>query len=193
MSPPLRGAVWALTVAIAWPGCRRQVEAAGAATPAATLPPKLIVATSLGSSAVLTMSPGAREWQASCQIHRPCPPLRPLKRCPAPTACAAPVRTVDAVRLEGAGEGVRTTLRGPLWIGGQVTTTLKGCPPGMCCNQVAAGLSLGVVTLDGLGCGGDASQLCCDAPAFGQIVVATGVLQRSGTAWTLFAPELCLE
>jgi hypothetical protein len=42
------------------------------------------------------------------------------------------------------------------------------------------------------GCGGDASRLCCKTPAFGQTVIATGVLAGSkGNGWILRSAEVC--
>jgi hypothetical protein len=41
-------------------------------------------------------------------------------------------------------------------------------------------------------CAGDDSRVCCNAPALGQPVIATGVLERTrrGT-WQLASPEIC--
>jgi hypothetical protein len=44
-------------------------------------------------------------------------------------------------------------------------------------------------------CEGDESRLCCSAPATGQAIVATGILEwevgRGDSGWTLNDPKLC--
>jgi len=40
-------------------------------------------------------------------------------------------------------------------------------------------------------CTGDDSRLCCEAPAFGQTVIATGVLTESAHGWGLDNPIVC--
>ncbi|HEX7506650.1 MAG TPA: hypothetical protein VF550_07745, partial [Polyangia bacterium] len=43
---------------------------------------------------------------------------------------------------------------------------------------------------DGYNCAGDESRLCCDLPAFGQTVVATGTLGRNNE-WYLADLTMC--
>jgi hypothetical protein len=57
------------------------------------------------------------------------------------------------------------------------------------------GLSPHAIVLFNFGCGGDESRLCCNAPVFGQRVVALGVLTRydapKGIHWGLENATLC--
>ena len=49
-----------------------------------------------------------------------------------------------------------------------------------------------VLRLEKLDCAGDDSRLCCDLPALGQPVIATGVLARSRTGdYSLASPTVC--
>jgi hypothetical protein len=96
---------------------------------------------------------------------------------------------------------------------GPASATLMGCSrwgPGdsaldspnaqtVCCNTswaplglISDGLALGLEDMD---CAGDESRLCCSAPATGQAIVATGLLEwengRGDSGWTLRDPKLC--
>jgi hypothetical protein len=95
-------------------------------------------------------------------------------------------------------------VRGPL-VAGSRMQTLVGCnaPRGKraCCNHSQGSVLLGGgprgLPLKGLGCSGDESAACCNAPAYGQEVVVTGRLVHdeeegfSGSEWTLAEPALC--
>jgi hypothetical protein len=85
---------------------------------------------------------------------------------------------------------------------------MVGCPSSLteqrCCNGCGIGVVVGdpshAIKLDGLGCHGDESRLCCDVPAFGQSVVAAGTLSRTihpdssaGVTWSLGEVSLCTE
>jgi hypothetical protein len=70
-----------------------------------------------------------------------------------------------------------------------------------CCNRVGGSIMMAgtpPLRLEGLYCSGDDSQVCCNAPAYGQTLVATGKLEPgingSGeNVWKLVAPTLCQE
>jgi hypothetical protein len=69
----------------------------------------------------------------------------------------------------------------------------------LCCNGSWAPLALVsddcALRLEDMECQGDESRLCCTAPAAGQGIVATGVLDRGDTGrddgWMLRDPKLC--
>jgi len=74
-----------------------------------------------------------------------------------------------------------------------------------CCNRISGPVLLrgdvGAMALQGLFCAGDDSQGCCNAPAYGEEVVATGALEpspaRTGVAddpeWSLRDVKLCFD
>jgi hypothetical protein len=81
---------------------------------------------------------------------------------------------------------------------------MKGCiaPDGIaCCNRAGAPILLAgtpPLRLEGMYCSGDDSQVCCNAPAYGQTLIATGQLEQaeSGSGekvWKLVGPALCEE
>jgi hypothetical protein len=97
-------------------------------------------------------------------------------------------------------------VRGPLHVG-SIGSTLMGCrtktgAPG-CCNRAGGEVFIGgdprPLAVNGLYCVGDDSQVCCNAPAYGQTVVATGRLTAIANAippepqWMLTSAILCNE
>jgi hypothetical protein len=167
-------------------GCTRQAESN--ATAASPPPPSnLTVAKQVGRSAVLPSSQSSREWPNHCQIHRECPPVAALKR------CLGSRYALDAFRVASLREAERVVVRGPLWIGGPLISTKVKCRDGGCCNSFGATITVGSIVLDGVGCTGDDSQVCCTAPAFGQVVTASGVVRLVDSEWTLLSPELCVQ
>jgi hypothetical protein len=91
------------------------------------------------------------------------------------------------------------SVRGSLGIhGGSMSQTACFAPGGgkpACCNGSTGTVILDGVPaplkLEGLFCAGDESETCCNAPAYGQTVVATGRLKRSSSGWTLSEPTVC--
>ena len=146
-------------------------------------------------------------WEASCKIHFGCDQSTP----------ALPVCPRDAAAEPWAGllgkapslVGTKVRARGPLalgWIprvpGFRGVPSHSGaligqrCGPGQCCNQTPRPIVIGGAE-DALGlatfqCAGDDSRVCCNAPALGQPVIASGTLEREGrSGWRLASPELC--
>jgi len=101
--------------------------------------------------------------------------------------------------------GQTVQVRGLLGVG-SLFGTLKACSgrgARMCCNQSSGPVVLGgapkTLALDGLFCSGDESEVCCNAPAYGQSIVATGQLVGAESpdprtsGWTLAHATLCTE
>ena len=159
------------------------------------------VAIRVGGQALLGVD-NPKRWEKRCAVQRACAPFKALSHCDPKLSVLDSLGTSPG---DYAGQAV--ALRGTLSLGPYVTTAVA-CQPmprdhrRPCCNQVGtpAFIQCGntPVLLDGLGCRGDESRLCCDAPAFGQAVVATGNLARSpggvdSIEWQLDTPKLCLE
>jgi hypothetical protein len=137
----------------------------------------LAPAAPLGETAMVAQG-DANSWSDRCLIRRGC--ATTLKAAP-PCAPGTAARSADAILADAkklAGKVVQ--VRGPLGVGGQMTS-LVGCGPRQCCNETAGPVVLGggarLLPLAGLGCAGDDSASCCNAPAFGQTVVASGRLE----------------
>jgi hypothetical protein len=142
------------------------------------------------------------EWAPNCLVHTGCAvaPI-PLHRCPADQ----PDEEWSEVLPSAASHaGKELSVRGRLGVG-QMASTAVGCGRGAlhgCCNYptgpvVLAGPKKPLI-LEGLNCTGDESQICCNAPAYGQSVVATGTLEKnidevssSRSPWRLSNPKLC--
>lgn len=141
-------------------------------------------------------------WSAGCMIHRGC------TLAPSPlTACAANVTPTDWAELLAsvtALSGQLVSVRGVLGVSGG-GMTLMGCsaPDGRaCCNHSNAQVVLGgastTLSLEGFFCTGDESAQCCNAPAYGETVIATGRLEPlpgevgpSQPTWKLSGVSLC--
>jgi hypothetical protein len=153
--------------------------------------------------------PTGASWAAPCRIHQACTqPAAPLPACAADGgAKGEPWSTLEAKAEALIGKPI--DVRGPLqlgWIlrgpgmrsagGTDGTAREVRCAPGMCCRSdprpVVVGGGQEELRLDTFACAGDDSRRCCNAPAFGQTVIASGVLARdSRHRWTLRSPRVC--
>lgn len=124
-------------------------------------------------------SENASGYSASCLVRKGC------DFGPAPlSACAPDLPASDWETLRGSAKahiGELVHVRGPVAVGSQLSTAM-GCqaPDGIgCCNGTIAAVVLGAapaLRLDGLFCEGDGSAACCNAPAYGDTLVASGRL-----------------
>jgi hypothetical protein len=151
-------------------------------------------------------------WDASCLARRGC------SQGPAPLArCASGVHGRDWSQLLRSHPeslvGQVVQVRGPLAVGPllagprAVPAVLHAAEPNAggpsnCSLHTHGPVAIvgapRVLALEGLACDGDQSRQCCGAPAYGQMVVASGVLEvhpgsGGGSQWTLVSPRLCLE
>jgi hypothetical protein len=148
-------------------------------------------------------------WGDACDVHFGCErAVAPLPACAASktgrpwSALVADVQTLKSTIISVKGRlfvGRRASRGTTVTEQGAMETPPDSCEPGQCCNSErrpvvvaddGAGAREGLL-LDELDCRGDDSRLCCNAPAFGQAVVATGKLVWGYSAWKLNAPALC--
>jgi hypothetical protein len=160
-----------------------------------------------GHEAAVVDSGPEQNWSEDCLIHRSCR-IAPaaLPACP---ACFEARAWSEIAAAPERFTGQIVSVRGPLGVSRTHLSSLLGCerigpapehPQGFCCNDISGGIVLGggadALAVAGMGCGGDESRLCCNAPAFGQSVVVTGRLGRSddGIArWKLFGAQVCVD
>jgi hypothetical protein len=144
-------------------------------------------------------------WEPYCLVQRGCG-HRPTAIPP----CAAGTEARDWSDLLASAENQSSQevhVRGLLGVGRRTFGWNNACVREgfrACCNREGADVVLGGATetlgLPDLSCSGDESLLCCDVPAYGQVVVATGRLTRAthersppDPRWTLESARLCVE
>jgi hypothetical protein len=126
-----------------------------------------------------------------CRVLRDdCKPFAPLEPC---TAGLEPIEASELASFVPPVSGERVSVRGALGLA-LTSSTFGACrqpTPGLtnCCNitstQVFVGGVANGVRLDRFSCYGDESRLCCQVPAFGQVVVATGRIMKETDAFAL--------
>jgi hypothetical protein len=161
----------------------------------------------LGDLAVIDDDPTLESTKRDCQIRRQCPLVKKLPPCNGgekPRSASAVLAAAPSL------EGQIVLVRGPLGVGepyhGAVgDLVFVSCDRNVrCCDKAGAPVIIaaggGTLAVDGLFCSGDESRACCNAPAFGQTVVATGRLKRdSGEiglpagSWRLVDARVCEE
>jgi len=134
-------------------------------------------------------------WSEDCRIHRDCK-IRPRVL---PTCVVGDIAAVWSDLINDVDKSVGRTVRvsGPLVLGPGGFSTLVECGTGACCNLLDMDIGIGgapiALKLEGLTCRGDESRLCCNAPAYGQMVIASGRLEANGTRghFKLLDAEVC--
>jgi hypothetical protein len=153
--------------------------------------------------------PGA-SWIPSCGINRSCTtPAANLPPCDADGGSAESWSQLQARADTLIGKSIRVA--GPLILGERsrnrgskpipshnLVARSTRCEPGECCRhdpwRAAIDGGERILELESLECAGDDSRLCCNVPAFGQEVSASGILrQHNGTGWLLSSPQLCIQ
>jgi len=158
-------------------------------------------ATSQPLTAVVDFPPPAgTEWPKNHLIHQGCSePTVPLPRCP-PGTEGKPWSELAAegAELKGKTVSVRDRLLVAPIAWEETTWHTRGNDDTFEYHTRSMLLGEGDASLrlwgdrPRFGCGGDASRLCCKTPAFGQTVIATGVLAGSkGNGWILRSAEVC--
>ena len=159
----------------------------------------------LGDLAVID-GPAATTTKPNCQIHRPCPKLvQRIPPCVDDSDAGRPASEILAKTESVAGGKVR--VRGVLGVGGLrpspngFFTGGTRCNPAVsCCRDLWTPALIGgpdsALAIDRHGCAGDESRACCDLPAFGQQVIATGRLERerqdlTTVGWRLVDASVC--
>jgi hypothetical protein len=158
------------------------------------------IPTLVQETAVIAAADPSR-YSAACLVRTGCdfgPPPTPH--------CDAGLKASDwseLARSASTSAGTTVSVRGTIGVG-KMFSTMKGCTASdgiACCNRAGAPILLAgtpPLRLEGMYCTGDDSQVCCNAPAYGQTLIATGKLEqaesRSGEkVWKLVGSTLCEE
>jgi hypothetical protein len=152
----------------------------------------------VGETAVLG-SEDPSKWDKRCMIHGGCT-TAPLAISTCQSGASATPWS-ELLAHAGARSGKVVRVSGPLGVG-QSFQTVVGCRPDTCCNRTSAPIIIAgaakPLSLAGLGCRGDESVACCNAPAYGQTVIAEGTLAPeypdvtgANQAWQLRDAKLC--
>lgn len=166
----------------------------------------------IGETAVVRFGEASSWEDPGCLARRSCTlAAAPLPRCPRGAADAGAAGSIprwsELLPRAAAFSGKTVRLRGPLAVGSISTSaalcrTKSGKPA--CCNETGGPVLIGgapqPLGLQGFHCRGDDSQVCCNAPAYGQEVVASGRLTPLSYAfgardpwWSLTEVKLCSE
>jgi hypothetical protein len=143
------------------------------------------------------------EWDQACRIRKGCTiSVRPVPPC---GPDVHPRDVSEVLATASSLEGQTLQVRGLLGVG-PLMNTMKGCPgPGgrRCCNSSGGPVVLGgaskTISLNDFFCAGDESIACCNAPAYGQSIVAAGRLEHGddmgarASGWKLAGATLCSE
>ena len=156
--------------------------------------PPRIRARQMGQYAVIDES---GSWTPNCIIHRKCKTkVAPLERCE-PSQAARPWADFIAHALDF--EDQLVDLSGRLEISDGFMSTAVQCSKGTCCNKYSVGVELYAepkpLPLEGFGCGGDESRLCCNVLATGQEVIVHGrLIKRTSIPlrWELDEVSICV-
>jgi hypothetical protein len=130
-------------------------------------------------------APQGKSWPASYAIYRRCAlAVQTISKCPAGTTGEP---WSNLAPRAWALLGQRITVRDRMVVGTWTTRSRPGIGQG----SIVLGDGDPPLSLrDGYDCEGDESRLCCDLPAFGQTVVATGTLWRNNE-WLLRDLTIC--
>jgi hypothetical protein len=156
----------------------------------------------VAEAAVVEREEAAR-YSAKCLVHRGCD----VGPAPVP-ACPADIQATDWSALRGTAAthlGELVSVRGAVAVG-PIPWALSACgarADGIgCCGWGNGPVVLGsapALRLAGLSCAGDESLLCCNGPAYGETLIASGRLEKNDgglpdsrlSDYKLVSPTLC--
>jgi hypothetical protein len=143
-------------------------------------------------AAVQAPALGRLPWAPECLVQRGCARI-PMAMTPCPAGAAA-VSWPEVLSAAASLTGRIVHVEGPLGVGPEDGLRNDCLEAGFtaCCGRLGAPVVLGgadeTLQLGELGCYGDESELCCDAPAYGDTVIATGRLSSGPAAKSKLSP-----